>query len=387
MEIEREQKIPGEVGVIFKTSLGDEYVVEEVPITLDVASTPAELSEVILELLKANGSEIEDGISFSFRINGKLLRGGLKSFMIANSITGESTIEIIYNLAPALPSLSSRNKEDDWISSILCEEAPHGNGYSFFYVNTFGGALSIYNEENKRKMLKPITTQTIMSSELIEWSNALYLAQGCENGELIISKVDHSSGNIKVISELLKGDLDGDAITSLALNPVNTELLASGTRTGNICMWRLNPEEMDSAAVTKGRKALKIQQNGVLEPIKHKAAHFDGISGIKWLSADRFVTSSLDHSFHIHECERLEEVQHVGLKDYSATSLEINAGSNEILIGHEDGYIRLFDDRGKSKQASRLFKSHDKWVSSIEFHPSNKNIFSSVQVTLILELL
>lgn len=41
--------------------------------------------------------------------------------------------------------------------------------YDNFFVTTFGGVLSVYNSENKRKMMKKITNEVILTSALIEW--------------------------------------------------------------------------------------------------------------------------------------------------------------------------------------------------------------------------
>lgn len=108
--------IPGQVAVIFKTQLPAEFQAEELPITVETKFAPKDISEVLIELIKAKREEagIEsatqlEGTQFQFRVGQKLLRGSLKSHLIANQITAEETIELEYSFAPALPSLDSSN--------------------------------------------------------------------------------------------------------------------------------------------------------------------------------------------------------------------------------------------------------------------------------------
>jgi WD40 repeat protein len=120
----------------------------------------------------------------------------------------------------------------------------------------------------------------------------------------------------------MSGCIEGDAIKSLGVNPINPELLAVGTASGSLSIWRVDPnQESTLVSFNKGRKKLKT--TGVdFKPVKFKKdGHFDAITKINWMSADRFATSSLDHSFRIYECERLQESFHVNLKDFSATAM------------------------------------------------------------------
>lgn len=162
--------IPGELAVVFKTNLPSSYKVEELPITVDTKSGPKDLSEIVVELITSGGnSDAKDltGTQFQFKVRGKLLRGSLKSHLIANQITSEETVELEYSFAPAMPTLESSNQEEDWICSVMGEAGV--KTYDNFYVTTFGGTLSVYNSENKRKIMKKITSEVILASELIEW--------------------------------------------------------------------------------------------------------------------------------------------------------------------------------------------------------------------------
>jgi len=65
---------------------------------------------------------------------------------------------------------------------------------------------------------------------------------------------------------------------------------------------------------------------------------------------------------------------------YGGTSIYSIACSKEssiILSGHADRIIRLWDPRSKSKLIIGQFKSHKAWIPSVQWHPTNPNLFSS----------
>lgn len=70
-------------------------------------------------------------------------------------------------------------------------------------------------------------------------------------------------------------------------------------------------------------------------------------------------------------------VFNINFKDSAVTATAFGQKSDLILTGHEDGNIRVFDERARNKVAIKLCKSHMQWVSALAFHPMNQNIFAS----------
>lgn len=121
-----------------------------------------------MSMLEADGKVVEEGIQFSFRVNERLLRGSLKSFMLAHGITSEKDLEIKYSFAPSLPQIEQSNEEDDWISAIIVDEDFENAKDGYYYICTFGGAISVYNKEHNRRLMKKVSESPILSAEVTE---------------------------------------------------------------------------------------------------------------------------------------------------------------------------------------------------------------------------
>lgn len=67
----------------------------------------------------------------------------------------------------------------------------------------------------------------------------------------------------------------------------------------------------------------------------------------------------------------------INFKDTAVTKLCYAPLTSHIFTGHEDGNIRIFDEKARNKTAIKLCKSHTKWISDIKVHPVNQNIFAS----------
>jgi len=39
-----------------------------------------------------------------------------------------------------------------------------------------------------------------------------------------------------------------------------------------------------------------------------------------------------------------------------------------LLSGHEDGYVKVWDDRIKDSNPIKIIKAHNKWINELKFH-------------------
>lgn len=56
----------------------------------------------------------------------------------------------------------------------------------------------------------------------------------------------------------------------------------------------------------------------------------------------------------------------MNFKDSPITTFETNSKLNQTLTGHIHGAIRLFDLRVDNKKTSKIFKSHNHYISKIK---------------------
>lgn len=198
---------------------------------------------------------------------------------------------------------------------------------------------------------------------------------GCQSGNIYWRGIQGQK-ELRQASSMCR--VEGESIECIEASPVNPELLAFGTGEGAVGLVNSAKVSSRNVAFKKGSKSVKTDMREVDLDVK-QPLHADLVTAVRWTSANRFATASLDHNLRINDTESLKECWNVYLKDLVPTCLEYQPKSASLLSGFEDGYIRLFDERDKSKKASSLFKSHSKWVSRISFLDSDPNIFATVR--------
>lgn len=81
-------------------------------------------------------------------MEGKLLRGELKSHILRHELTGEQTLHIEYIIS--FPNFTAHNKqkEDDWVSSLAVLPGPDAN--VAIVSALYNGSLSFYDMRLKQ---------------------------------------------------------------------------------------------------------------------------------------------------------------------------------------------------------------------------------------------
>lgn len=171
--------------------------------------------------------------------------------------------------------------------------------------------------------------------------------------------------------------VDGESIEAMRANPINPPLLAVGTSAGRVVLVDSSKVQNKNVHFKRGMKNIKTDMR-VVEHESASQVHADAISALTWTSGNRFASASFDHNIRISDIENFKETFNIHLKDMVATAIDYYPKSSLLLTGFEDGYIRTFDEREKSKKAISLYKSHSRWISRLAFLPSDSNIFASV---------
>jgi WD40 repeat protein len=150
-------------------------------------------------------------------------------------------------------------------------------------------------------------------------------------------------------------------ITAITSSPLNSASFCTGDAEGSLRLWSM------------GRH---------LELIREKQeAHVGAINNAIWVNEHEVMTTGSDDAFKIFDINTMSAKHFVYFKDSAITSLENQSQSNNTLTGHINGTIRLFDDRLRNKTTSKVFKSHNNFVSRMKFNPGNSSIFVSSDYT------
>lgn len=86
--------------------------------------------------------DVED-VEYRFAIDGKFLRGSLKSHLAAHKIDTEKVVIIKYDISPMKPKLAKSQDQEDWIMSVLPDEGGR------FVVALANGSVSLFSSDYK----------------------------------------------------------------------------------------------------------------------------------------------------------------------------------------------------------------------------------------------
>lgn len=170
--------------------------------------------------------------------------------------------------------------------------------------------------------------------------------------------------------------LDGEAIETISMNPMNPQILVLGTNTGKASIIDSSDVQNKNVHFKKGLKSIKTDMK-VIEPSLTQQIHGDMIGAVVWTSGNRFASGAYDHNIKISDLETMKEYWNVYMKDMVPTALEYYPKTSLLFAGYEDGYIRTFDEREKTKKAISIYKSHSKYLSKLAC--LNDHIFASVR--------
>ena len=148
-----------------------------------------------------------------------------------------------------------------------------------------------------------------------------------------------------------------DAVMSLCLNQINSNLVASSGADKKVLIWDLNSSPNLAKTVYK--------------------EHTDKVQSVKWnkIEENLLVSGSYDKTIKIFDTRTNKSVftykvnSDIECIDWSLKD------SYKMLFSFEDGKIQLFDIKNFSAIAS--FKAHKKEATSVSFSPQQESLFSS----------
>lgn len=74
-------------------------------------------------------------------VNGKYLRGTLKSHITAHKVDTEQTVVIKYDINPLKPKLTKSKEQEDWIMSLVSEKGDS------FVVGLCNGTATLFSSD------------------------------------------------------------------------------------------------------------------------------------------------------------------------------------------------------------------------------------------------
>ncbi|KAL0040515.1 hypothetical protein WJX77_009487 [Trebouxia sp. C0004] len=382
MDVEETQ-----VSVRFVTKLPDQLKVPEEVLSVPAKLTRLGLSQVVNSLLSLDPAQ-----PFDFLILGELLRQPLEKFLLAQSVSTETVLQVEYFKAVIPPQLRKQLPHDDWVSAV------DGSQKQSILTGSYDGILRLWNNGGKLISSTQAHKQGINAVSCLPSSQgALALSAGKDHSIRLWAAPalnTTSSGAVQPPTCLAVYKGHTDSVEDVAASPSGSAF-CSGAWDGNVHIWQTGREvalaseeaalapATASKAVSKKRKleTTADASSAVAEGPLQEAAkaqlqgHSQCVSGVAWPDQDTIYSGSWDHSIRRWDAETLINTDiHNGNKAIYCIAAAAAAAS-VVAFGGADRAWRLWDSRQSKKDntGSKAFNSHTDWITSVAWSPHSEH--------------
>ena len=186
---------------------------------------------------------------------------------------------------------------------------------------------------------------------------------------LFKNKINLSKDNFSSESNVLYTFENHIRISSLYLNPQNQNQFVMGDIEGNLKFIQISE-------IRKKTNNTVLQLDTLVG--SDNITSFKSVNDLIWTSNSKILCLGNDNSISTLEPSSLQASFRINTEYSTPLKAEvIKENPNCVMIGFEDGYLRLFDLRNNTKKAERLFKSHAQTVSCLNFNKYDQNLLVS----------
>ena len=359
-----EKKEDGHVQAKIFTKLQN-YPLDDTLLSIPSISGSSELNALVKGLLLSD--DIED-LEFDFLINGEYFESeNLGCYISEKSISTESVLEIEYVLKQKEPKLEKSLLHNDWVSSIDMEN-------DLILTGTYDSLVNIWSKKSGKLLCNAeIHTMAVKKVVWNKHNNETSFLSASQDQSVLIWMYKQSEN--KCISvHTCRGH--AGSVDCLALHP-SMHKFASGSWDKMIKVWdsRIDLQATNEDVDENVKKSKKNTSNNVptiRTPLITLSGHKEPVSSLLWID-DKLVSAAWDHCIRFWDCETATNTFTLtGNKVY--LSISYSAYSHLLASGSTDKYVRLWDPRSSDGTVVKsMLSSHNGWVSSVEWSPSNEH--------------
>ncbi|XP_065674460.1 ribosome biogenesis protein wdr12 [Hydra vulgaris] len=341
------------------------YQIQDTLLSIPSISGTLELNALVKGLLLSEDSGI---LEFDFLINGEYFEAdSLASYINEKSISTESVIEIEYILKQKEPKLERSLLHNDWVSSIDVEN-------DLIITGTYDSLVNIWSKKNG-KLLCAAESHS-MAVKHVLWNkhenNEISFLSASQDQSVLIWMYKRPESKCFSIHSC-RGH--AGSVDCLALHP-RTHKFASGSWDKMIKIWdskidlHATNEDIDDST-KKSKKNSMNNAPTIRTPLITLSGHKEPVSSLLWID-DKLVSAGWDHCIRFWDCETATNTfTFTGNKVY--LSISYSASSHLLASGSTDKYVRLWDPRvSDGTVVKSMLSSHNGWISSVEWSPSNE---------------
>ncbi|XP_052792623.1 ribosome biogenesis protein WDR12 homolog [Mya arenaria] len=357
------------------------YSVPDTPFSVPVTVNTGDLSSLINGLIKENVDKDVD-IDFDFLIDGEFLRVSLEKHLEQKEVSTETVAELEYVERHPAPRPEDSLDHDDWVS---CVHAANNCILSGSYDNT----LHLWSAKGDALLTIPGHTQPVKCVKWIQHDpgKSSSFLSGSHDQTVLLWQWDEGKREVDCV-HCCRGH--AASVDCIAVNQ-SGDKFCSGSWDKMLKMWSAvidrteeSPsDDEDKPAKKKKTSGPKVQTR---VPILTLSGHTEAVSGVTWLGDQEVCTASWDHTLRLWDLEKAEQKSTMqGNKVF--LSVSYSPANGLLVTGSADRHVRLWDPRcSDGSIVKSTYTSHQGWVSSVAWSPTNRHQFISGSYDNLMKL-
>lgn len=352
--------------------------VTETPFAVPLRLARQGLSQVVNHLLAGGRGAPRP---FDFLVDGRFLRSSLAKYTQAHGISEEALLTLEYVEALPAPAPTRSASHPDWVSAVTAV------GAKWIVTGCYDGQLRVHDAASADEPVASVkahhgAVKAVSAAPIDDESDDLLIATSGKDQLGQLWRFDAAERALMPLAALT-GHLNSVDAVDVAKQALDDQrVVASGSWDNTVRVWNApatssgsgsQPTKKQKRASGSGSTFQQIEAEMVL------VGHTSHVTSVAF-SADvtQLVSSSSDRTVRIWDLATQTSAQTLaGARAISSVS--VNADGH-ILTAHPDQCVRLWDPRAAAngeRVVQQTFQSHAQWVSAVEWHPSDANLFLS----------
>ncbi|KRY75556.1 Ribosome biogenesis protein WDR12 -like protein, partial [Trichinella pseudospiralis] len=369
-----------------KFTILSKHALQPFMLCLNEETNVAQLNRIANRLL-AEHTSVQRSQTFDFLVNGSLFTDvqTLGTFIAEHNLSTEHIIEIECVQRVPEPVPYQVLKHQEWVSDAQATKRLYVSN-EIVLSACYDGTVNAWNYEGDRLSFLKYNNERLKALCLIPdraSQDMVKFAAGSADQTVFVGAF-HCESNKFSISKIGFGHEESVECVAACSDGLK---LASGGSDSYLKIWDIanmplnfenDPNEQSAAFRTDSRKKMT--------PMFTLAGHRDQIAGVCWKSPAEVVTASWDHSIHVWDVELIDKTCALS-GDCCFTDIAYSSLNGLLLSSCSDCSVRMWDLRSsEGSMVKGLFKSHQRWASSVDWSKSNVNLFLSSDYAGLLKL-